>query len=88
MTSKVLEIELVCIGSLRLYYVLNTHIYPQIRPHPPALARLPRTWTLYSLDQHGISLNTLYARCKPQGLTTARPRGTLMVMKDAGVFGV
>ncbi|KAH9900703.1 hypothetical protein C8Q73DRAFT_214775 [Cubamyces lactineus] len=34
------------------------------RPTKP-IARLPRSWTLlYSLDQHDISLNTLYARCQ------------------------
>ncbi|KAH6893970.1 TLD-domain-containing protein [Coprinopsis sp. MPI-PUGE-AT-0042] len=36
-----------------------------IRPHLPPLSRLPKSWTLlYSLDQHGISLNTLYNNCE------------------------
>jgi hypothetical protein len=55
-----------------------------------ALGRLPRPWTLlYILNQHGISLNTLYARCEPQGPTTGHTRGTLVVINDAGdvVFG-
>lgn len=56
----------------------------QLRPHFPALARLPRSWSLlYSLDQHGISLKTLYARCQ------SHTRGTLVIMRDSGdaVFG-
>ncbi|CDO76666.1 hypothetical protein BN946_scf184752.g4 [Trametes cinnabarina] len=45
--------------------VLTVEIADMLRPFFPALARLPRSWTLlYSLDQHGISLNTLYARCQ------------------------
>ena len=57
---------------------------PQLRPHLPALKRLPRAWTLlYSLDQHGISLNTLYARCQDA------KGSALFVVRDAGgtVFG-
>ncbi|GLB45724.1 putative TLD-domain-containing protein [Lyophyllum shimeji] len=71
--------------------VLDAKLADTIRPHLPALARLPRTWTLlYSLDQHGISLNTLYTRCEA---ATQRPQpaaGALVVVKDAGdaVFGV
>lgn len=65
----------------------------QIRHHLRALARLPRKWTLlYSLDQHGISLNTLYARCEfpPPGVGQPSPRGSLLILKDAGdaLFGV
>ncbi|KAJ3482355.1 hypothetical protein NLI96_g7033 [Meripilus lineatus] len=64
--------------------VLTTELAELIRPYFPALARLPRSWTLlYSLDQHGISLNTLYARC------TTHQGGTLIVLRDSGdaVFG-
>lgn len=65
----------------------------QIRPHLPALVRLTRTWTLlYSLDQHGISLNTLYARCQPRIPSASEPnppKGAIVVVKDSldGVFG-
>ena len=55
-----------------------------LRPHLPALLRLPRAWTLlYSLEQHGISLHTLYARC------AAHAGGALVVVRDANdaVFG-
>ncbi|KZP32711.1 TLD-domain-containing protein [Athelia psychrophila] len=71
--------------------ILDTTIVDMIRPHLPALARLPRKYTLlYSLDQHGISLNTLYTRCEPQGPSNSHPRGTLVVVKDSGdtIFGV
>jgi hypothetical protein len=65
--------------------VLRTALANTLRPHLPARARLPRTWTLlFSLDQHGISLRTLYARCG------AHTGGTLLVMRDSedGCFGV
>lgn len=48
------------------------------------MKRLPRSWTLlYSLDQHGISLNTLYTRCE------SHAGGALVVMRDSNdaVFG-
>ncbi|KAI0061362.1 TLD-domain-containing protein, partial [Artomyces pyxidatus] len=64
--------------------VLTVALADQLRPHLPALARLPKTWTLlYSLDQHGISLHTLYTRC------AAHPGGAVVVVRDANdaVFG-
>ncbi|KAH9852854.1 TLD-domain-containing protein [Lenzites betulinus] len=64
--------------------VLTVAIADMIRPFFPALARLPRAWTLlYSLDQHGISLNTLYGRCQDfKG-------SALLIVRDANdaVFG-
>ncbi|KAG6860808.1 hypothetical protein C0995_007388 [Termitomyces sp. Mi166 len=73
--------------------VLDVYLADLIRPHLPALARLPRKWTLiYSLDQHGISLNTLYDRCEAHMQVkpgTSAPAGALLVIKDAGdaLFG-
>ncbi|GJE96157.1 TLD-domain-containing protein [Phanerochaete sordida] len=64
--------------------VLNVALADKLRPHLPALKRLPRAWTLlYSLDQHGISLNTLYTRC------AAHTGGALLVIRDSNdvVFG-
>ncbi|THH17027.1 hypothetical protein EW146_g3712 [Bondarzewia mesenterica] len=64
--------------------VLSSELADQIRPYLPALARLPRSWTLlYSLDQHGISLQTLYMRCENH------LGGALVVVRDSGdsVFG-
>ncbi|RPD72704.1 TLD-domain-containing protein, partial [Lentinus tigrinus ALCF2SS1-7] len=64
--------------------VLSVDLADQLRPFLPALARLPKSWTLlYSLDQHGISLNTLYARCQDF-------KGSqLLVVRDSGdtLFG-
>ncbi|KAJ4482069.1 TLD-domain-containing protein [Lentinula aciculospora] len=76
--------------------VLSVNLAETIRSRLPALARLPRSWNLlYSLDQHGISLHTLYDKCEnlPQlktGSAFASQVGALVVMKDSGdaVFGV
>ncbi|KAJ7161073.1 TLD-domain-containing protein [Mycena filopes] len=71
--------------------VLTPELVALIHSHLPALLRLPRQWTLfYSLDQHGISLNTLYSRCAPPSSTrTPHPKGALVVMQDANnvLFG-
>ncbi|KAJ2918813.1 hypothetical protein MD484_g1616, partial [Candolleomyces efflorescens] len=71
--------------------VLTQHITDLIRPHLPPLSRLPRSWSLlYSLDQHGISLNTLYTNCEApekQRKTGHQPyigmRGAVVVLRDA-----
>ncbi|KAH7882578.1 TLD-domain-containing protein [Phlebopus sp. FC_14] len=74
--------------------VLSEEMADLIRPRLPALTRLSRHWTLlYSIDQHGISLNTLYSRCEPRIPTKAvpnPPQGALVAVKDArdAVFGV
>ncbi|KAG6908494.1 hypothetical protein DXG01_004428 [Tephrocybe rancida] len=73
--------------------VLELRLADMIRSHLPALARLPKKWTLvYSLDQHGISLNTLYDRCEAHMQVkpgTSGPAGALVVVKDSGdgLFG-
>ncbi|KAG6827072.1 hypothetical protein H0H92_013325 [Tricholoma furcatifolium] len=74
--------------------ILEESLADLIRSHLPALARLPKKWMLiYSLDQHGISLNTLYDRCEAHMQVkpgTASPAGALVVVKDEGngIFGV
>lgn len=41
--------------------VLSEDVADMLRPHLPPLPRLAKTWTLlYSTDQHGISISTLY----------------------------
>lgn len=73
--------------------VLTEDVANPLRVHLPALIRLSRNWTLlYSIDQHGISLNTLYSRCEPRIPCKAEPNppsGALLVVKDSfdGVFG-
>ncbi|KAF9523685.1 TLD-domain-containing protein [Crepidotus variabilis] len=70
--------------------VLTIELAAQLRAHMPALARLPKTWNLiYSLDQHGISLNTLYNQCetystrKPTLGEVGLSKGMLLILKDA-----
>ncbi|CAE6418764.1 unnamed protein product [Rhizoctonia solani] len=66
--------------------ILSVETAEKLRPYLPALRRLAPKWTLlYSLDQHGISLATFYARCEQP---TAG--GCLVAIRDSeGVtFGV
>ncbi|KAI6030112.1 TLD-domain-containing protein [Pisolithus marmoratus] len=73
--------------------VLVEDVANSLRVHLPALIRLSRNWTLlYSIDQHGISLNTLYSHCEPRIPTKAErnpPSGALLVVRDSldGMFG-
>ncbi|KAL4077831.1 TLD-domain-containing protein [Scleroderma citrinum] len=73
--------------------VLIEELANLIRPRLPALVRLTRSWTLlYSIDQHGISLNTLYARCEPRIPSKSDPnppKGAIVVVRDSldGMFG-
>ncbi|KAL5507668.1 OXR1 [Sanghuangporus vaninii] len=76
--------------------VLSSVIATTLRPHLPPLLRLAQSWRLlYSADQHGISINTLYARCAPPvivgggGLVPGVSTGALVAVQDAegGVFG-
>ncbi|KAI0071231.1 TLD-domain-containing protein [Panus rudis PR-1116 ss-1] len=65
--------------------VLTVSLANAIRPYFPALSRLPQSWQLlYSLDQHGISLRTLYAKCD------SFKGGALIVIRDSNdaLFGV
>ncbi|KAI6143342.1 hypothetical protein BKA82DRAFT_4185132 [Pisolithus tinctorius] len=67
--------------------VLTEDVANSLRIHLPALVRLSRNWTLlYSIDQHGISLNTLYTRSEPRTRSKAEPNppsGALLVVKDS-----
>ncbi|KAG8685009.1 oxidation resistance protein 1, partial [Ceratobasidium sp. 395] len=66
--------------------ILTVETAEMLRPSLPALRRLTQKWTLlYSLDQHGISLATFYARCE-QPVTG----GCLVAIRDAegATFGV
>ncbi|KAH6907093.1 TLD-domain-containing protein [Coprinopsis sp. MPI-PUGE-AT-0042] len=70
--------------------VLNQELADLIRPHLPPLSRLPKSWTLlYSLDQHGISLNTLYNNCeaplrnRKHGQNYVGMGGVLLVLRDS-----
>jgi len=99
LTSVVLTVDIAdlvsCISFFKKLFFTPPPPPPnQIRPHLPALARLPKRWTLlYSLDQHGISLKTLYSRCEAASEpkpNQPRSAGQLVVVKDErdGLFGV
>lgn len=60
------------------HVVLESSLADALRSRLPPRARLPRSWTLlFSIDQHGISLQTLYTRCG------AHAGGALLVIRDA-----
>jgi len=66
--------------------VLEHKLARELRAALPALHRLAKSWTLlYSLDQHGISLSTLYTRCA----TAPEGGGTILALRDAdgALFG-
>lgn len=71
-------------NELTVYLFFWSSINSQLRPHLPVITRLSTSWSLlYSLDQHGISIKTLYTRC-------ALHEGTaLIVIKDTAgdIFG-
>ncbi|KAI9352261.1 TLD-domain-containing protein [Zopfochytrium polystomum] len=66
--------------------LLTQAIADQLRPHLPPLLREASRWRLiYSIDHHGISINTLYRKCEEE----AAGQPVLLVVKDGrdGVFG-
>ncbi|KAJ3076687.1 Nuclear receptor coactivator 7 [Podochytrium sp. JEL0797] len=75
--------------------ILSNELAAQLRPSLPPLYRESPTWRLiYSLDHHGISLNTLYHNCESLVGTNGSSGSqggdpVLLVIKDVdgGVFG-
>ncbi|KAJ1560356.1 oxidation resistance protein 1, partial [Cladochytrium tenue] len=67
--------------------LLTPQIADALRPHLPPLHREATRWRLvYSLDRHGISINTMYRQCEP--LVDEAAPALLVVRDDAGsVFG-
>ncbi|PPQ91095.1 hypothetical protein CVT25_013133 [Psilocybe cyanescens] len=63
--------------------ILSSDLAGMLQPSLPALSRIPRSWNLiYSLDQDGISLNTLYTRSEAHA--TRRPKaGEVMINNNA-----
>ena len=94
-STPVLSPALAGLVSTSLLNNQLSDMFLQLRSHLPALSRLSKFWTLiYSLDQHGISLNTLYSRCdahltrKPApGEVPGVAKGMLLVVKDAADDG-
>lgn len=83
-TTPVMTSEIADMVSVEQFILRVLAEALQIRPHLPALSRLPMSWSLlYSLDQHGISLNTLYTRCD------SHTGGAIVIMRDSenALFG-
>ncbi|KAI9008004.1 TLD-domain-containing protein, partial [Gaertneriomyces semiglobifer] len=68
--------------------VVTTSIAESLRPALPALQRESSWYLLYSLDQHGISLNTLYTFCT-EANTVDPTNGCLLAIKSekGAIFG-
>ncbi|ORZ31029.1 TLD-domain-containing protein [Catenaria anguillulae PL171] len=66
-------------------HICTTGMADQLRKHFPALARLADAWSLvYSMDQHGISLTTLYDRVRQTVANkVVQPRGFVLVVQDS-----
>ena len=67
--------------------ILTDKIAEEIRLMMPARLQVQENWTLvYSLDQHGVSLATLYSRCKSFNSPQA---GFVVIVKDRreNIFG-
>ncbi|KAJ2779252.1 oxidation resistance protein 1 [Coemansia javaensis] len=63
--------------------VMTAAIAAQLRPALPVQQRLAKSWRLvYSMDQHGISMNTMLAQC-------ADEKALILAIKDTNnrVFG-
>lgn len=70
--------------------ILNADMADALRPSLPARLRIASQWTLlYSLDAHGISLNTLYNKVDAGMANRGMAAGLLLIVKDneGGVFG-
>ncbi|KAL8290322.1 hypothetical protein RQP46_002580 [Phenoliferia psychrophenolica] len=71
-----------------VHRALDEDVAEGIRPNLPPRLRISTTWTLlYSLDQHGVSIQTMYERMR-EGLDRT-DSGVVIVVTDANgsVFG-
>lgn len=69
---------------------MNGNLAEALRPSLPSRLRIASKWTLlYSLDAHGVSLATLYARVEAGMTGRGISAGLLLVVKDdeGYVFG-
>lgn len=70
--------------------LLDQKLGEEIRPHLPSRLQINHNWTLlYSLEQNGASLHTMYNLCKPQRGAPKSSEGYLLIIKDnfGGTFG-
>lgn len=69
--------------------LLTPEMCDELRPLMPTRIQLYQEWTLlYSLEQHGASLHSLYEKVKPES-SVPRRVGYVLVIKDRknGIFG-
>lgn len=71
-------------------YILTHDLADGLRPSLPTRLRIANSWTLlYSLDQHGVSLSTLYARVEQGMAGLGSSIGCVLVVQDTegALFG-
>lgn len=71
--------------------LLNPGLAEEIRQHIPSLLQINHKWQLlYSVEQSGTSLHTLYSSCHPKfGENMNRRRGYILIVQDTrkNIFG-
>lgn len=71
--------------------ILTEELAEELRQHVPSILQISHTWELlYSIDQSGTSLQTLYNNCKPKSNENLnRRRGFFIVVEDTrgNIFG-
>jgi hypothetical protein len=71
--------------------LLSPELAEEIRQHIPSLLQINHSWhLLYSIEQSGTSLQTLYSNCQPKfGENLNRRRGYILVVQDThkNIFG-
>lgn len=77
--------------STTKHRLLNNELAEEIRQHIPSLLQINHNWELlYSIDQCGTSLHTLYQNCHPKyGENMNRRRGYVLIVQDTkkNIFG-
>ncbi|ODQ47065.1 hypothetical protein PICMEDRAFT_71188 [Pichia membranifaciens NRRL Y-2026] len=77
--------------STTKHRLLNPELAEEIRQHIPSLLQINHKWQLlYSVEQSGTSLHTLYSNCHPLfGENMNRRRGYILVVQDTrkNIFG-
>lgn len=71
--------------------LLNNELAEEIRQHIPSLLQINHKWQLmYSIEQSGTSLNTLYSNLEPKfGENLNRRKGYILIVQDTrkNIFG-
>ncbi|KAH3662198.1 hypothetical protein OGAPHI_005446 [Ogataea philodendri] len=84
-------LQLLGYKSTTHHKLLHSELAEELRLHIPPILQISHSWSLlYSLEQDGTSLNTLYSRVQPAvGESTTRRKGYLLVVMDTQhrIFG-